>query len=348
VVKLKSLLSIDIGSDRIKLVQGYYRKDTLYIEKIGHLPVPEYSIEKERIKNGKALADDIINYINKQNIKTKDVVITINAVGSVIRDIDLPKANPKELNSMLENEMIHTYHVSETDFIQYKLLDTFKDEAGTTLDKYRVAALSADIIGEYHELVKMMKLNPVAMDINLNCMDKLLNKFTTINGQNIADKTVMFVDLGAQNTTVYINSMGKQRVSRNLNIGSSEVEKIVSDETLTSTKVIKKMKEEGFNFLSKEYENEQYYSILKSYFYNLDQELRNIIRFYTSRFESDSVTQVFLMGGGSALSGLSEYLQENLNMPVERVQKILNINDDKISESTMHAYLNAFGALIRC
>ena len=343
----KALLAIDIGSEKIKIAQGYYRKEVLYIEKTGQLAVPEYSLEKGHIKNAKAVADEILNYLNNQNIKTKDVVLTFNAVGSVIRDIDMPKSNPKELDSMIKNEMIHTYHAGETNVIQYKLINVFKDDNGIPFEKYRVAALNSEIVEEYHDLVKRMKLNPVAMDINLNCIDKLFNKCKSINDQPITDKTTMLVDFGSQNTTVYINSIGKQQVFRHLNIGSAEIEKIVSGEMLTSPAVIKKMKEEGFNFLSSEYENEKYYLVLKSYFYNLNEELRNIVRFYTNIFESDTVNQIYVMGGGSSLTGLTEYLQAGLNIPVDRIQKMINVND-KNSKNDLHTYLNAFGALIRC
>ncbi len=341
-----TLLSIDIGSSRIKIAGGNYNsKSGLYIDKVGQLAVPEYSIEKEHIKNAELLADNITKYIIQKNFKATDVYITIKAIGSVIRDIDLPKANPKELDSMIRNEMIHTYHIDETDVIQYKLIESYKDDSGTAFDKYRAAALNADFVNEYYEFVKMLKLKPASMDINMNSMDKLLNLCTAINNEPIADKSIMIVDYGDQNTTVYIYLNGKQQIFRHLSIGSSEIEGKVGDSTLTPPLEIRKLKEGGFNFLTNE-GNEQYYSTLKPYFYNLNEELRNIIRFYANRSDSAFVSQVFLAGGGSKLSGLTEYLQAGLNLPVERIEKMSNINE-KIPKRTLLTHLNAFGALIR-
>lgn len=339
----KTMLSIDIGSSRIKIVEGSYKKGKFNIKKFGQLPVPENSIRGERIKNVNDISSDISNYLNAQKFKTKNAIITLNGAEAVIRDIDLPKANANELNEMIKNEMIHTYHANEENVIQYKLIDRFADDEGTQLNKFRVASLKPDIINDCHELLKILKLNPVAMDINLNCIDKFFSTCTTVNDYAINEKTVMFIDFGADYTTVYINSNGKQKVFRHLNIGSSEIEKIVSDEMVSTPKEIKILKENGTDFFNGEGENEEYCRILKPYFYNLMEELRNIIRFYMNRIKSEFVSQVFIMGGGSNLFGMCEYLQTGLNIPVEKIVKTSNMNQ----KQPIHEHLNAIGALIR-
>lgn len=339
----KTMLSIDIGSSRIKFVEGLYKKGKFNIKEFGQLPISENSIRGERIKNINDISSDISNYLNAHKFKAKNAIVTLNGVEAVIRDVDLPQANPNELNEMIKNEMIHTFHANEENVIQYKLVEKFKDDEGTQLNKFRVASLSPDIINDYDELLKILKLSPVAMDINFNCIDKFFSTCTTVNEHAINEKTVMFIDFGADNTTVYINSNGKQKIFRHLNIGASEIEKIISDEMVSTPKEIKAMKENGADFFSSEGDNEEYYRILKPYFYNLIEELRNIIRFYMNRIKSEFVSQIFIMGGGSNLYGICEYLQNGLNIPVEKIVKTSNMNQ----KQPIHEHLNAIGALIR-
>lgn len=344
---METTLSLDIGSSNIKIAEGNYNKSLLSITKAAVVAVPEYAIENEHIKNADALAESIRNHLSRESYKSKEVILTINAAGSVIRDIELPKASSKELASMIKNEMMLTYHISEGTLIQYKFVGSYTDDSGSVFNKYRVAAMDESFIDEYYNFAKKLQLKPIALDINMNAMDKLITNCSTINDFSLVDKAVMIVDMGALSTTIYIYFSGNQFILRRLPTGSSEIEKIVSDLTLTSPLSIKELKEDGFNFFEQtDFKYEQYTTALKPYFYNLTEELRNIIRFYTNRFVSSSVVQIFLAGGGSRLYGLSEYLSSNLYMPVERVKKAVNISHN-LPEDDFSCYMNAFGALIR-
>lgn len=342
----KDQLSIDIGSDRIKIVQGYYRKGEFSISKIGNMQLSKHYIENEYVKNPDDLAKEISDFLKAEKFKAKNSIITVKAVEAVIRDIDLPKCSPKELRPIIKNEMIHSYHANETNMIQYKLIDLKKDEKGNQANRYRVASVNCEMINGYQELLKKSKLNPIAMDINVNCIDKMIKVTKSINDYKMANKTILLIDFGAVHTSVYIYSAGNQKVFRHLDIGSAEIEKKISDGLFISTEEAKKMKEEEYNFLVCSSENEQYYTVLKSYFYNLVEELRNLIRFYNDRVEQNTIDQVFTMGGGSSLFGLTEYLQTNLNIETQSIQNIVNVKAKK-QNYDLHEYLNALGALIR-
>lgn len=341
----KDQLAIDIGSEKIKMIQGFYRKGEFNISKIGVIQLPKYYIENEYVKNPDELAKEISNFIRAEKFKAKNAIITIKAVEAVIRDIDLPKCSPKELRPIIKNEMIHSYHANEANMIQYKLIDSKKDDKGNQTNRYRAASVNHEMISGYQELLKKAKLSPIAMDINVNCIDKLIKVLKNINDYQISNKTIMLVDFGAVYTSVYIYSAGNQKVFRNLDIGSQEIEKKISEELFVSPEDAKKMKEQDYNFLVSGSENEQYYNVLKSYFYNLIEELRNIIRFYNDRVEQNSIDQIFTMGGGCSLFGLTEFLQSNLNIETQAINKI-NVKNKK-QNYDLHEYLNALGALIR-
>ena len=342
--KTKTMLSIDIGNEKIKITEGNQINDRIFLKNIGSLSVPEYSIDHENIKNAEVISDDIKSYLHTNNFSAKNVVATINATDALISDIDLPKSNPKDLHAMIKNEMIHSYHIDETDVIQYKLIETYQNDANAPMNKYRVSVMEAEFIDKYFQLVQMLQLKPIALDINMNAMDKLVKHYSVINEQDISKKAVMILDLGAITTTAYIYENGEQKFFRQLLTGSSEIEQLISDATLAPPLEIKKMKEQGYNFFSADAD---YFDILQLYFYRFNEDIRNMIRFYSNKNNSAELAQIFLTGGGSKLTGLTKSLQDQLNLPVERILSMTNNNNHALPKSTLLTHLNTFGALIR-
>lgn len=341
-----SVLSIDIGSRAIKFAEGTYNKGKLTISKTAEISVPEYVIEGDRIINVDALAMTIENLLKSENLNSKFNILTLNATGALIRDIDLPKASGKELDNMIKNELIQTHHIDESSIIQYKPVLSFKNENGAAMTKYRAVALSNELVEEYHELAKRLKLKNVTLDINMNCIDKLVSLITAINNEPLENKTCAFLDMGAQHTTLYIEANGTQELFRQLSIGSAQIERIISDETLLPPLEMKKLKEEGQNFFEEQSDGINYFAILKPYFYNLQDEIGKSIKFFNNRSGHIAVEHLYIYGGGSRLTGIPKYLEGSIGIPVDRLDDVSNIKGS-YSKETIPSHFNAFGALIK-
>lgn len=338
------LLSMDIGSNSIKLAEGNHGKNGIIVERTAIIPTPDDCIDDEHIINGRILADAVQKTLKEGNFKAKEAVITINAHNAVVREISLPKGKPKEIAAMVKNEMTHTYHVPETDIIQFKFMGTKTDENGEVKDLYQVAALEDTFVDAYHEIIKQLKFKRAQMDININAFDKLFSRCDTVNGNMIGQKACLFIDFGADYTICNVRSDAKQKLFRHLNIGSGEIENILSDEMLTAPADMLARKEGGTNLFTS---NEQHFEILKPYFYNLLEELRKIIRFYYNRNEGDrGIDEIYIYGGGSNLAGLAGYIEENLNIKTEQITSVNNVAGTFLSKN-LPVLLNAFGALIR-
>ncbi len=346
--KPKMTLSIDIGCNKIKIVEGEQKKNGIVLMRSGELQTPLNALEKERIKDVTALTSDLTGYLTNEKFTSKNLVITINAVGSLISEVDIPKTDDeKEVRAIIANEMIHSYNADPNSVIQYKKIETFLDQSNAQFDKYRVVVLDAEFVDGYYTFVNQLHLKPIAMDININAMEKLFGQYPVINDQSILGNSVMIVDYGAGTTTISIYADGKQKVFRHLTFGSKEIETTVADELLVAVDEVRALKEDGYNFVFDANANESYYTVLKPYFLRLTEELQNIMRYYSNRFDSAVVSQIYLTGGGSKLFGLTKFLHDNLNLPVNRIKKLSNENNDVIPDDIVMTHLNAIGALIR-
>lgn len=340
-----SIVSLDIGKKNIKAVEGTYSKGSLQIDKAVTFKVPERSFNGDLIAGPELLLESIQTALHHAGITSKEVIVTIAAKSSVIRDIALPSGKPNETADMIKTEMIQTYHILPTDVIQYKGIVKAAEDDNNQLLNYRAAALDQGLVESYYKLLVDARLKPVAMDINVNAIDKLLSGELTINDKIFNGGGTMLLDFGDSITTAYIVSPGRPIFFRHLDFGSGDIERIISSETYSLEDDIRSMKEGGCNFFDNEGE-QKYYNILKPFFYNLTDEIRKIIGFYTSRSNSSNIDHIYLFGGGSYLSGFAEYCESNFSVPAEQIIKISKIKS-KDTEMPIAFYLNAIGALIR-
>jgi type IV pilus assembly protein PilM len=343
---LSSLLAIDVGKKNLHMAEGSFLKNTVTVEKVASLSIPGSIFNGEIISNPELLTEAIVNAVAGFGFRTKNAIITIDGYGSVIRDIDLPSAKPKEIASMIRTEMIETYHVEPEDVIQYKQIDKVNSDNGAPLDRYRATAISREIVEGYHKVLTDAKLKPVAMDINLNAIDKLFSGEVMINDELIGEAGAMIIDFGDTYTTVYIISKSLPMFFRQLDFGSSDIEKIISERTFQPEDDIKKMKESGFNFFDSDEEEGKYAEILRPFFFSMSDEIRKVIGFYTSRYNTGNIRRIFLCGGGSNLAGFAGYCEANFSVPAEPIVSISTVKS-KDSAIPIASYMNAIGALIR-
>lgn len=342
---MNTLLSIDFGSRNMHLAEGTSNKGRLTVRKCSTFPMPDGCMKGETVVNPQVLAEAVRNAIRAGGFHAKEVTVTMNAGFAMVRDIDLPIAKPKELESMIRNEMVQYFHVSSNDILQYKVIEQTRSSDGEAMTRYRVASIDKDIVDSYYAVLELVKLKIIAMDINLNAMDKLLTGVLSLNDRIIGEEAVMLIDYGRSGTTLYIAARDKPLFFRRLNIGSEEIENTLSDALQLSAGEIRELKESGHSFFD-ESEGPSYYTALKPLFYRFNDEIRKIISFYNSRAGISAIGHVYLFGGGSGLAGLPEYWAANLGLPVDTIRSIdrVGMTDAQLLDA---ACINAVGALFR-
>ena len=344
---MKKIISIDIGSKNLHVAEGSYDKGNLIINKADSYGVPEGSITKGKITNHTELGDAILYALKLCNYYDKNVAITVNAAeNAIIKELEFPKAKPKELESMIHNEMTQVHNILTTDIIQYKEIESNTEE-NDNLKKYRIASISKDFVDQYYQVLKNVNLKPVTMDININAIDKLFAWAESLNGKEIKnDEAILLMDFGHSTTSVYIASKELPLFYRQINIGSGKIDKILSGELFLSPEEIEAIKqnENFFEHNISDGESNKY-SELKQYFYNLNDEIRKILTFFRGRFRNIEVSRGYTFGNGSDLKGFSEFWDLNLNLTIEQLHSIKGKNSQDINVNPAH--INAISALIR-
>jgi type IV pilus assembly protein PilM len=339
---LGSLLSIDIGKKNLHIVEGKFKKNNVMVGRMASFQIPKGVFQGEAIFSPKLLTETISKAA--RSFSSKSAVITIDAFGTIVRDVDLPSGKPREIAEIIKNEMIQAFHIDSGDVIQYKKIGKVTEE-DAVLDRYRVAALNQEWVHSYYNVLSDTKLKPRAMDININAVDKLFDGDVIINKKPLKDAGTMLIDFGHTITTVYIISKGQPFFFRQLETGCGEIESLISANTFQTAEDIRKMKEEGFNFFRVDEDAAKYYDLFSPFLYNLMDEIRKVIGFYVSRYRG-AVQQIYLFGGGSNLVGFSQYCENNFGVPTEQIVSLSNVKI-KSPATSIAPYVNAIGGLIR-
>jgi len=327
----------------VHIAEGRFQKGQVSVRQSRSFALPEGCLAEEDVKDEQLLADAISRFLKEGKFHAKEAIVTVNASHAVIRELDFPRAKPKELDSMVKNEMVQTFHVMSSDMIQYKEIGKAPGEDGEALKRYRVAAIDRDIVEAYYHVLELAGLKAAAMDLNVNAVDKLFAWSDSINEKPYGDEAVMLLDFGQSHTTVYIFSKGQPMFFRHLPIGSGDMDGILRSSAPQQTADIREIKE-TMNFFEDSEEADQYSVSLQPFFYRLNDEIRKVVAFYHDRTYSGSIGHVYLFGMGSELPGLPDYWTGILNLPVE---KLRSVGKSGTAVRVDPAHLNAVAALIR-
>ena len=345
--KSKSVLSIDLGSNSIKLVEGKFNKNKLSLNKLIQIPTPEDSISDGRILNLQAIIDILDFSIKGNNIKAKDVIFTTNSSSIINRDITIPIVEDDEMETVIRYEIQQYLPINLDDYIiQFVVLDEIVDDVGAKL-KVNVTSFPEKMAFSYYSVINSLDLNPYALDVTYNSVNKIANysQYTSKDGQVIGG-TVAFVDMGATSINVAIFKNGKLDFTRMIKSGGDNIDYALSQSLNMSIKSTESIKIKEADLLSNK-EDAKNETIRKAVD-DILEELERILQFYMNK-SNTNIDKVYIYGGLSNLNNINLYMKNKLSMDIARIDRVSNIDitsTDLLNEN-IGQYLNAIGAIIR-
>lgn len=346
--KGRQVISIDIGSHSIKVVEGKLQKNILNINKLVEVKTPEGAIADGKIIDEGFIVATLDKLIKENNIKTKDVIFTTNSSSIINRDILVPSVEEEELDTVVRYEIQQYLPINLNDYvIQYVFLDEIVDDTGIKL-KINVTAFPERMALSYYNVINSLSLQPYILDVNYNSINKLANfgQFT-LNDKHIIEGTVAFVDMGATSINVSIFKDGKLDFTRMIKIGGDNIDYALSESMNMSIKSTEFIKMKEVDLLDGDEGNLKLRTIQRVIDEVLE-ELERIIQFYKNK-SNTNIDKIYIYGGLSKFKNIDSYLTERLNIKALKINEIKNINlgNDALFAKDLSLYLNAIGAIIR-
>lgn len=357
------LISIDICCDMVYIVEGNTSGGYVEVNKCDEADLPLGTIDNGEIKNHSALVMTISKLLNARNYKSNNAVLTFTSNSVLSRRLELPPAKPREISSMVHNQMVQSVN-DPKDYVfeySYAQISQAKDKPIGVW----AYALEKEFVEKYFSIFKGLKCRFAALDIHCNCVEKLMLS-SVVNGSPLAHNSVLLVDIEREFIEIHLLSGGERAFSRISPVSISEFLMIAdnlgysrhaggknpsADFDVTQPDGQKKKKPDiiSYDTLDISAEALQKDSILaeaaRQYTGNLADELLKMVQFQLRRNSSVPVSSVYIYGRFSNINGLGANLSSALSCPVETITNVSNVKVG--ADISLSKYINAIGALIR-
>jgi len=363
--KNKNTLVLDMGSYNIKGVIGKYENNKIIVKDTFIIPILADTYIDGKINDLLEVKERLKEGLEKNNIKTKHTICTIESSFVISREIILPAIDKMDLGNMINYEIGQYMPIElEKYVLQYQILEKIIEE---DIQKYRilVAALPKEIALSHFELLEFLDLSPLALDLHSNSICKLLSSGFTINNmKNFHEETIAVIDIGHNHINVVIVENGIYRFSRMIDLGARNIDMVIANYLSIDSEDIADYKYAMQDILldrdevavsddMEEHEiqspmNDIIIDVLKSNIENWIEEINHVFKYYTSRRPTNRIDGILIYGGITALNGLDLHIANYFNIPTFRVNEISNIEFSNPSiKNDLGNYLNSIAALIR-
>ncbi|MDP6684430.1 MAG: type IV pilus assembly protein PilM [Candidatus Marinimicrobia bacterium] len=342
-------LGLDIGRQVVKLVALEKIKSGFKVMKTAQRLIPEQSRPFDPEKIDSPMRVIAIKELLRQNgikpKRVKNLITGISGTNSSVKQITTMEMATSELESSMSFEARKHIPMDGTDaVIDYQILGPNRSE----VDKIDVALIACTkrVLSNHLDMVKDSGMKPGIVDVDPVAV---MNAFLATH--NLPEEgVVVLLDIGAVTSSLIVWGNQDMFFTRDLPIGIHEMVKDIStrksiDYLTAQTELLNS----GVEAFKKTEEEKSIIAVTdRSSLENFIEDVRRTLRFYAKSSNQSHFTGIYLSGGGSSISGLSELIQDRLQMDTEVFNPFsgMEMKDDLI-EGNPSQYTIASGLAIR-
>jgi len=303
--------AIDIGNNSLKAL--YLSTERGVVEVIGF----------DNIRHGKILSgsgvtsaerDELIalslrKFVNKYDLSLDEIAVSVPSQNSFARFVNLPPVEQKRIPEMVKFEAVQQipFGINDVqwDWQQMTEPDSPEIKVGIFAIKNEVVNSTLEHFNREDVQVSYVQMAPMAL---YNCL--LHDRPDLVNSDTQA---TVILNIGAENTDLVVCT--KSAVwQRCILIGGNAFTKAIADTFRLNFEKAEKLKRTAP--VSKY--ARQIFQAMRPVFTDLASEVQRSLNFYSSSEPNTRIARVVALGGGTKLRGLLKYLQQTLQVPVER------------------------------
>ncbi|HSX16901.1 MAG TPA: type IV pilus assembly protein PilM [Patescibacteria group bacterium] len=305
----KPLFAIDIGATSVKVVQVSHQAKPCAIAGYGVSDFDTASMADGVITQPEILAATIRELLSKNlsgSITTRRVGFTIPATRCFIRSMSVPAAATKNLTEAVQLEV--------EQYIPMPLKELYLDHEviRTTPENIEllVVAVPKKIVDSYLALAKILDLEVVAIEPTITANARLFARLEPTNVPTI------LIDFGSISSDVMVYDQTLLTASTVAGGGDTYTSTMAKQFNITHREAHFLKTKYGLN---KSLTQQDVRGALAPLLEQLVTEIKRILRYYGEHVNNTrQIQQLVIMGGGSNMPGLTEYLTDNLRIPARQ------------------------------
>ncbi len=329
--------AIDIGGNSLKAL--YLSTERGVVEVIGF----------DNIRHGKILSGDGVTdaereelvalslrkFVNKYDLSMDEIVISVPSQNSFARFVNLPPVEAKRIPEMVKFEAVQQIPFGINDVQWDWQLMTEEDspeiKVGIFAIKNEVVDAALEHFSREDVQVSYVQMAPMAL-YNYLLHDR--PDLVTSDKQ-----ATVVLNIGADNTDLVVCT--KSAVwQRCILLGGNSFTRAISDAFRLNFEKAEKLKRTA---MVSKYAR-QIFQAMRPVFTDLGSELQRSLGFYNNSNPDTKIVRIIALGGGTKLRGLLKYLQQTLQIPVERPDSFKRLGmGPGVSPAKFHENICDFG-----
>lgn len=306
--KKTHLVGLDIGSNAIKAAEVIATKSGNTLHNFGILNIAPGIIEEGTIRDHGAVSAAIRELFSANNIKNKNVAISIGGYSVIVKKISV--------QTITEDELQETIHFEAEQYIPFDISDVNLDfqilgeneQNPNQMDVLLVAA-KKEMVGDYIHLVELAGLHTVIIDIDAFALQNIFEFNYATEEESIA-----LIDIGASKTSLNILKGYSSVFMRDVSLGCGQINQQIVSQADCS---IEEAEEIKHSEQPKIISAEDLANIVTSIVSDWTTEIRRAIDFFYSTYPDDHISKIILSGGGANIVEFRQLLADEISTEVE-------------------------------
>src|SRR5687768_4545883 len=298
---------IDVGNRALKAIKLVRDGDGVRIDDFE--VIEHETVLSQAGDNREALIQSALsNLVARHAFKGATCGVGVSGQSSFARFIKLPPVEPKKIPEIVRFEAIQQipFPLDDVEW-SYQL---FQSETSPDVE-VGIFAMRKELVNQHISYFIDQELNVQVVQMNPLAVFNAMTYDGKIKG------TTMIIDLGAENTDLIIADQDTIWM-RSIPIGGNNfTEALVKSFKLN----FQKAEELKRNASSSKYAR-QIFQAMRPIFADLVAEVQRSIGFYASVHRDSRIKKIIAIGGTFKLPGLQKYLQQNLQLDVERLDSL--------------------------
>lgn len=302
----KPSFGIDIGHSSIKIMQLQKNGLSYKMNAYGYIELDHVAIEK-----GVIIDTDLITRKTYELITTNiNGKITFDRVSfsipneySFSRVLTLPKMSKKELEQAIESELQQSMPMASSDlYYDFDVVDLSDQQ------EIQLVATPKKIVDSYLSIGKLLGLETAFIETNIGAVTRAVR-----SSEITKDLVSLIIDIGSSAADLTLFDGVEIRITSTANCGGNVITRAIAEELgINSVQAHIIKTRYGLEPSKKQ---KQITKAIGNVLDRLFIEIRKVEKYFADHSDNKKIEQIIIVGGGSNIPGISNYMTDNLKIP---------------------------------
>ena len=304
-----SAVGIDIGTRTITVAEVKATKGGATVTNFGGVELPVGAVNEGEILDQTAVSEALEELVKSAKVGSKKVWLGIANQRVVVRQVDLPWMEEKELRESLRYQIQEFIPIPvEEAELDVHIVEEFITEEGDRMQRLLLVAGHRDMISAHVDAAEQAGLKPIGVDLNPFAVLRSMGDISALNQGN-----QVLVDVGAGITNIVVHEAGVPTFVRILVMGGEGITDALEAGLSTTREEAEAVKRAATLGATGDVANR----IINEQADRFVDEIRSSLDYYQAQTGSSRLSGLLLTGGAALLDGLADRLAGAIGLPVE-------------------------------